>query len=141
MNQEITICRAVWEDICRTLGTEQPEQGGMLGGTGNQITAFYHDTDAATSRSRYYPSAALNRVLRQWDACGINFAGIIHSHQSADLRISAADIAFARNILAANAMEQVLFPIVTSKSDCTECRMTIYAVTENTIKTIPYTII
>lgn len=137
----ITICKEVWQDICRTLGIEQPEQGGILGGTGGRITAFYHDAGAKTSRSRYFPNTdALNGVLRDWEKQSIAFCGIIHSHQNADLRISGTDLAFARRILEVNAMESILFPIVSSSADSAQCWMTIYEITKEAMETKPYTI-
>ena len=127
---------SVWENIRETIGTLPPEQGGILGGTFDTVTKFYFDSDAKSDSAHYYPCAKqLNFVLEDWHQAGTQFLGIIHSHQYGDMRLSAQDIAVAREIINRNSAicDHLFFPIVSSEFDSNAFTGMVYRISSDSI--------
>lgn len=119
-NVTYDITRSVYRQIERTLGCHQPERGGLLGGCRKNglITHFFHDdSPLLANASTYEPNhTAVNAVLKQWNAMGIDLIGMVHSHPGNFSLPSSADCEYARRILAHNAAIQHFFmPIVLTR--------------------------
>lgn len=115
--EKIKIEKKILEEIKKTIGSKQPEQGGMLGTSKNNgtITHFYFDKNAETTGTSYKVSGdKLATVLNnEWTPNGIIIAGIIHSHPSHDKKPSQEDIDYAKKMLEANSyLKKFLLPIV-----------------------------
>ena len=132
----LKILSSVWEEIYKTLGTLPPEQGGILGGTFDTVTKFYFDSDARRDSAHYYPSAKqLNDVLKDWYPEGMQFLGIIHSHQFGDMRLSPRDIDVAREIIGKNSSlcDHLFFPIISSEFDSDSFSVITYRISADNV--------
>jgi len=133
----VSVASKVLDSIQSTLGLLPAEKGGIIGGSANIITTFYFDLDALTDRAHYHPCIGkIASVIQEWTESGIQFLGIIHSHQQGDMRLSGSDISFAREIIRLNMpnVQFVYFPIVATTFDAQHFEMTIYRITLDTIE-------
>jgi len=110
---------SVIEDIRKTIGSRQPETGGVLGGPEpGKITRFFFDRDAETSRLTYSVNGdRINPVIAGWNDEGDHLASIIHSHPPGCQEPSLADVEFALRLLSRkdnDALPFFLIPIVQS---------------------------
>ena len=108
---------SVHREISETIGAEQPETGGILGGSWEDFVVrhFRFDEFAERSGGSYSPDCDfLNRLLtEQWNPAGIRMLGFCHSHPLGSRRPSRGDLVYAARILQANAaLSQLLLPIV-----------------------------
>ena len=111
----LQIQKAVYDEICATLGTRKPECGGVLGArTGEPISKFYFDISGKTSVDAYTPDyEAINTILEEWSNNGVQMVGMIHSHDKGDFP-SCGDLFYCEQILRSNpAVQEFLLPIVT----------------------------
>lgn len=119
---DVEMTDVVYEAICNTIGRCYPEAGGMLGSVdgGKTITHYYFDRHAQTSGATYSPDTeTLNQVIRQWEAEGVSFVGMIHSHPSGYAEPSQGDFLYAERILQAMQLpnETLYTPIVQVSSE------------------------
>jgi len=91
----------VYFQICRTIGTRKPEQGGILGSSdGVHIDHYYFDESAERTSASYTMNAkALNEVIHEWNDNGIQLVGIIHSHPHGVTKPSYGDMQTAKHII------------------------------------------
>ena len=96
--------------------TVPPENGGILGGTQNIITEYYHDNSIQKDIiAEYSPNTFhLNIKIQDWHKKGIEFYGLIHSHPSFEKTLSLADIDYIMNIMNSIPFNEcfLYFPIV-----------------------------
>ncbi|MBQ6972632.1 MAG: Mov34/MPN/PAD-1 family protein [Synergistaceae bacterium] len=92
-----------------------PETGGILGVSltaPHTVTAFHHDSTGITERSTYTPDVdSLNRVIAEWAEHGIEFIGFVHSHPKGGRKLSPPDVEYAREIMRACDMPEILMMI------------------------------
>ncbi len=114
----VYIRESVYQSIKNTLGTYEPEKGGLLGSKNGIISSFYYDEHALTGDNTYIPNIdKVNEILLKWESEEVTFAGIIHSHPYLKKNLSFADIDFAKRIIEINCSDlyTVHFPIVIPK--------------------------
>lgn len=91
-----------WQ-IMEELTRREPEAGGLLLGPieDDLATHYVPDENAiATGVSFTLDAPSLNRVLRQFRACGLNGKGLVHSHPRGCTQPSGGDLAYVRKSLA-----------------------------------------
>lgn len=102
--------------IINFYSTVPPESGGILGGTQNTITEYYHDNSIQSDMiAEYIPNIFhLNIKIHTWYKNGIEFYGLIHSHPSAEDTLSSSDIDYITNIMKAipETNLSLYFPII-----------------------------
>jgi proteasome lid subunit RPN8/RPN11 len=110
----------VLNEIINTIGTMEPEQGGLLGKDENgKIVTFLLDENGSKTGHTYSPDKDwVNEKLKEWEQQGIKLAGIVHSHPCYpnDYIPSKEDVEYAARII--EAMPETLggifhMPIVT----------------------------
>lgn len=115
---EMHLTRAVYEEIMKALTSRPPEAGGLLLGPRNHhaVTHFYLDETArATATTFTLDDVGMNRVLKDYKACGIDAKGIVHSHPHGCRAPSNPDLEYVRRLFAnpKNAeTPEILLPIV-----------------------------
>ncbi len=112
----IYIQASVCQQLRETLGARLPECGGVLGAAeGAVISRYVFDATGVSSPVSYTPDhTRLNEVLDAWSNEGIDFVGIIHSHDSSCPYPSCGDLAYACRMLLSNpSLDSLLMPIVT----------------------------
>lgn len=91
-----------YNQLLDTLSNKKPEQGGIIGGSkDNIIDQFYYDKSPVfSSISSYIPNAkVLSDIINvKWAKENIRFIGMIHSHLI-NKELSKEDIEFARDVL------------------------------------------
>lgn len=99
----VNMTRAAFDAILASVGSQKPEQGGALGMNADHvITRFYYDKEASVSGATYSPAAhQITEVIREWEANGIRFCGMLHSHPGKYGVPSRGDIEYADSILTA----------------------------------------
>lgn len=105
----------VYSEICRTIGTRKPEQGGILGSSdGKHIDHYYFDKTADCSAASYtMNTTVLNEIIHEWNDNGVQLIGIIHSHPRGITSPSAGDKETAKHIIETVNVEGKFFtPIV-----------------------------
>lgn len=117
-SNQVRMTGRVLRQILAAIGTDAPEQGGVIGMSKcGVISHFYHDISAAKTSVTYSPDiAGIRPVLAQWDLEDIRFCGMIHSHPGTMGRPSQGDVIYAERILKAmpRTLKGVLhMPIVT----------------------------
>ena len=114
-----TINDSVLNEILESIGSIPAESGGILGlQKGEEITRFFFDSVAAKTSATYSPSTdILDGVINGWEEDGVAFCGFIHSHPRGCLRPSLGDIHYAKAILDALDMDELLLPIVQHEED------------------------
>ena len=93
------------------------ETGGILGcdSDGNIVT-FHFDALGSwkSSACSYWPDRrGLVQIADQWNAEGIGFAGIIHTHSESNTMLSETDLIFTRELLKSNGLlEKLYMPVL-----------------------------
>lgn len=117
------------------IGNHEAERGAMLGGNREraEVTAVYLDLTARTAGAEYSPDVdTLNRVLKDWEADGIEFLGFVHSHPRGVRHPSGADEEYAGRILQAmSGLKSMLMPIVMTKPNAGEYELLGYVATRS----------
>lgn len=101
-SKKITITKQVCDKICGTIGRHPAETGGILGSSdgGRTIDHYYFDASAITTSGTYTPDlAAVNRIIADWNAGGVEFVGPVHSHPYGSTAPSRGDILYAKEII------------------------------------------
>ena len=110
----VQIQKAVYDEICATLGTRKPECGGVLGARiGEPISKFYFDHSGVSTPDAYTPDyETINEILEEWAADGVQMVGMIHSHENGNFP-SCGDLFYSEQIMRSNpALSEFLIPIV-----------------------------
>lgn len=116
--KEIKITSQIYDKIKNTIGKLEPEQGGVLGGTRNMITNFFHDVQLVSNLNMYKPNIeSINHELVKWQKNNVDFIGVIHSHPNGNLMLSYADKIYAQNLMRNNNIDQMIMFIVQSTHD------------------------
>ncbi len=112
------IKRKILEEIISTIGTHEPETGGILGINDGVVCAFYFDKNAEHQIGEYSPNTSdVNLKLAEWAKQGIAFAGIIHSHPNNLSKLSNGDKEGIFTVLKAiPKVDKLYFPIVTNSN-------------------------
>lgn len=124
----VSITEEVYQEILKTIGSMQPEKGGMLGSSdGSIIDTFVFDKNAITGTAEYSPNTNfLNKVLEtEWN--NISFKGFVHSHPYNGSVLSSADVEYAIRIMNATSQKELFMPLVNS-SACGKFRIHGYIV-------------
>ena len=111
----VEIQKAVYNEICATLGTKKPECGGVLGARfGEAISKFYFDHSGISSSEAYFPDyETINGILEIWAKDGVQMVGMIHSHEKGKFP-SCGDLFYCEQIMRNNpSISEFLLPIVT----------------------------
>jgi molybdopterin/thiamine biosynthesis adenylyltransferase/proteasome lid subunit RPN8/RPN11 len=115
MLSKITFTEEVYKQISDTIGRRPAESGGILGSRdgGNIIDRYCFDDTAHTTGNTYSPdTAALNRIVAEWNANGIELVGFIHSHPAGRRLPSREDWRYVRAIMdALDVHDRFLMPI------------------------------
>ncbi|MBQ8496655.1 MAG: Mov34/MPN/PAD-1 family protein [Clostridia bacterium] len=112
----VEIQKAVYDDICQTLGEKEAECGGILGARmGEPISKFYFDHSGISTPDAYTPDyETINEILEEWAEDGMQMVGIIHSHGNEGNFPSCCDLYYCEQILRNNpSLKEFLLPIVT----------------------------
>ncbi len=115
LNNRWIFTKAVYDEICATIGTREPEWGGILGSDDNvHITHYYFDRTCKRNSGIYtMDEVTLNNVIRMWNDNGTRFVGVIHSHPYTVTAPSLGDAKTAEKIITAMDVDGELFtPIV-----------------------------
>jgi len=112
----MVISAKLYHEIVRSFGPVPPENGGIIGCVGNEVCAFCLDhAHMIMERNCYIPNAAfLSEVATKWSACGISFAGIVHTHPSNQRELSSSDRQYVCEVMGAlrRDCESLYFPLV-----------------------------
>lgn len=108
------ILKSTLDEILAVIGKSPIESGGIIGCRDGCICAFVFD-EAYTSQNEYRPNVEyLNAEIQKWNAEGISFCGIIHSHLYGFDFPSESDRIYAQKLFTFGAnITTLLFPIVT----------------------------
>ena len=108
------ILKSVYLKILGSYPVPPPEQGGILGIKNGIVCEYYHDGSCnIADRAVYEPDVdTLNRKIEEWDAQGISFGGIVHSHLSGQNTLSAEDKKYIELLLGTLNGQTLYFPIV-----------------------------
>ena len=103
-------------NLLYNLPSAPPEMGGLLGQSKNTINTIFVDSGKISFRKscQYVPNELLlNQTISDWDAQGIIFKGIFHTHKEGHgcQCLSSADIGYIRSIMNAY-VKKLYFPIV-----------------------------
>ena len=95
-------------NLLYNLPSAPPEMGGLLGQSKNTINTIFVDSGKISFRKscQYVPNELLlNQTISDWDAQGIIFKGIFHTHKEGHgcQCLSSADIVYIRSIMNAYA--------------------------------------
>ena len=105
--------QAVYKAIYDTIGTLQPEKGGVFALDGDTVTDFYFDKDAADDRHFYAPTtAAVSRAVNNWLAQGKALGGYIHSHNIPYSTLSYMDLRAAGANLCLNNLDWIYMGVL-----------------------------
>ena len=112
----MTIDQHTYDTLSTAFSPVPPEAGGILGLAADCVCAFVYDFGTPEmKRGCYTPNVNfLNRVIAQWQAQGITFCGIVHSHPPGQHNLSQADLSYIEAILAhmPAQISELFFPIV-----------------------------
>lgn len=108
------VYRELMQQLCA--GAADREVGGILGGSGGCVTAFFLDGNSLSSHPCcYVPDVEkMNAVIRAWAQRSICFMGMFHTHRDAN-SLSPQDQSYIQRILEAAAAAQigaVYFPVI-----------------------------
>lgn len=102
-------------NLLYNLPSAPPEMGGLLGQSKTQLIPFCRFRKISFRKScQYVPNELLlNQTISDWDAQGIIFKGIFHTHKEGHgcQCLSSADIVYIRSIMNAY-VKKLYFPIV-----------------------------
>ncbi len=111
----LQITQNVLESIVRTIGNQQAESGGIIGGEGEVITHYHFDEGSRTTAATYSPDhKSLNHLFKtDWNPKNIRLLGFPHSHPGKLGKPSAGDMSYAIRILEAiDDLDRLWLPIV-----------------------------
>ncbi|NMR34964.1 hypothetical protein HIO71_12280 [Chryseobacterium aquaticum] len=110
------ITTTAYQQIVKTLGSKNPEQGGILIGKDGIITDFVHDEFAETSSSTYSLNISyLNPIIKKFKEDNKELLGIIHSHPYGCRKLSRQDQEYFAGVLnKAKDVDYLFTPIVFS---------------------------
>lgn len=108
------ILKSTLQEIIEALGKRPVESGGIIGCKNGCICAFIVD-DSYFSQYEYRPDVAfLNGEIQKWNAEGIAFCGIVHSHLYGLDKPSESDRVYAQRLfLHGSNIALLYFPIMT----------------------------
>ena len=114
--QCVLINDSVYNEIVNTIGSIDPEQGGILGSSSNDgvIDHFVHDSNAQVGYASYTPNIEFleETINNSWYKDGVELFGFIHSHPARCKSLSGADVEYACRIMSAIGYESLFMPIV-----------------------------
>lgn len=112
------IQKKVYQDLMQQLCADAAarEVGGILGGSGDCVTAFFLDCNSLSSHPCcYVPDVEkLNEVIEAWSRRSIRFIGVFHTHRDTN-SLSPQDRSYIQRILEAAAQTEistVCFPVI-----------------------------
>ena len=113
----VKISRSVCKDILFTIGSRQPESGGILLGPvgSNDVTDFFFDTRGSCTGVSYSPDhvGLKQKMKEEWLPAGIDMKGFVHSHPSRLDGLSVGDMTYINRLLDINDdMTMFVAPIV-----------------------------
>ena len=113
----VKISRSVCKDILFTIGSQQPESGGILLGPvgSNEVTDFFFDSRGSCTRSSYSPDhvTLMRKMKEEWLPAGIDMKGFVHSHPNRLDSLTAGDMIYINRLLDINDdMTMFIAPIV-----------------------------
>lgn len=108
-------------NLLYNLPSAPPEMGGLLGQSKNTINTIFVDSGKISFRKscQYVPNELLlNQTISDWDAQGIIFKGIFHTHKEGHgcQCLSSADIVYIRSIMNAYACARPIYAGIFSGS-------------------------
>jgi hypothetical protein len=112
------ITRKAYEEIINTVPDYPPEIGGILGGYDDIIccSAFDHGMWQKNQKKCHYTPDVeyLNSCIADWEASGIDFYGIFHTHFFGIDTLSEGDRQYIEKIMRAmpETREKLYFPVV-----------------------------
>lgn len=142
----VCITNKVLDDIISTIGSKEPETGGIIGcdafGT---ICAYYYDSLGTTESHCYVPNeTSLNRVISEvWYPKNISYCGFIHSHHPMYPKLSEADYRYAGCIIDENIhMSSIFMGIVIPNSSIENVQFNLESISrDGTRKSVTLSII
>ena len=141
-----------WEVMMQielSIGDLSAEHGGVLGGSHAEgvVRAFHFDRSARRTGATYSPDTRSLRQLfaENWNPCGINMLGFVHSHPPGVSRPSGGDLIYAERILAANPfLTRLILPIIITTVDTGTFELLPYAAVRDrngSVRVAPLTLI
>ena len=112
----MTINQHTYDILCSAFSPVPPEAGGILGSSNGCVCAFVYDPGTPDlTRNCYTPDVKfLNQIIAQWQAQGIQFCGIVHSHPPGQINLSEADLIYIQAIMDCmpEQIQELYFPII-----------------------------
>ena len=110
-NKNFELTDFVKNEIMTTLTFH--ETGGILGCEEiGVVNHFYYDVTGTSTDRNYIPdTTALNKVIADWHAQGIKFAGFVHSHSAEKPELSRLDVRYSEKIKRYCSMTEILMVI------------------------------
>jgi len=106
----------VYEELVATCPQVPPETGGILGGHDGVIVSYEFDgVGAVRLDNSYRPDVQhLNNRIRTWEARGVEFMGIFHSHPVSERALSMPDRGYIWRIMTSmpSRISTLYFPLV-----------------------------
>ena len=133
--RKVHVSTWAYDEMCKLIGSEKPEKGGILGYDVERqlITCFHHDANAKKNVVSYSPNVeACKAVIETWKQSGVLFCGFVHSHPCSE-NLSNTDIKYARKILTARDMTFIHMPVLTKDKE-NRCSITWWVVTKETVE-------
>lgn len=130
---QILIDNSVYKEIINTIGKNNPESGGILGGKGLHCQTFYFDSTSINSGNTYKPNTLkTNEVIKEWYNDDVEFIGIIHSHPENITQLSYSDIEYAHKLMGLNSFSRFIMIICVSSPTKEDFSMIGYLLTDGT---------
>ena len=105
----VPLTRSAYAALLDTVGSLPAESGAVIGGTDGVISHVWFDRQAGSGRTYYQPSReGVEETVRRWQAEGVRFAGIVHSHTDGHPHLSPMDLRAGAAFLAANGLPHLL---------------------------------
>jgi len=111
----VFIKKEIYNRLFSELKDQEKEQGGILGcGSDGVISAFFPDPGKDSCPGKYIPdTTVLNKVIQDWNACGIRFCGIIHTHTNGRSTLTETDLEYGRRIISCfPELKQLYLPLM-----------------------------
>lgn len=125
----------MYNQIINTIGKNDPESSGILGGKGLHCQKFYFDKYSENNSNFYRPNITkTNEVIKKWYSQDIYFIGIIHSHPENIKQLSYSDKLYAYKIMELNSFPHFIMIICTGSPTQEDFSMNGYLLTESTKK-------
>ena len=99
MSKDLLVAESAYKSILDTIGSSDPELGGILGTTEGRTCCEHFILDEIDRRwfHMYRPNVDyLNACLRRWDEHDIELTAFVHSHASIHPTLSTADLEFGK---------------------------------------------